>query len=61
MKTIKLVKYIQVTWKLPHEKFPNLNVRLVAKLGSLGVAQLHPDGNTLDSTTQVSTISSPIS
>ena len=55
MKTIKLAKYIQVTWKLPHEKFPNLNVRLVAKLGSLGVAQLHPDGDTLDSTTQLST------
>ena len=60
MKT-KLVKYnIQVTWKLPHEKFPNLNELVALKALSFALDQLHVVTSSLDSTVQVSSIVEPI-
>ena len=54
MKT-KLVKYIQVTWKLSNEKFPNLNARLVPKAALSGSVQPHEVGLEFASTVQVTT------
>ena len=51
----KLVKYIQVTGKLPDEKFTNLNARPLSSVSSpFFQMQLSVSGATVASTVQVS-------
>ena len=56
----KLVKYIQVTWKLPHEIFPNLNVPDALKVLSPVLDQEHAVTSVFDCTVQVSPTVEPI-